>query len=85
MEYVFASLWFWLGAVAVVAIIGGVISRALHGANETRRHVADAANGGAYKQLAEDQAELNRRVLDRLDALDGRLAAVEKTLTDIPG
>lgn len=81
---IFYSLWFWLGAVAVVAIVAGVITSAITKGNETRRYVADAQNGGAYKQLAEETAELNRRLLERLDALDGRLASVERTLSEIP-
>jgi len=85
MEYVLSSLWFWLGAVAVVAIVAGVITTAITKGNETKRYVADAANGGAYKKFAEESADLNRRLLARLDALDGRLESVEKTLTDIPG
>lgn len=85
MEYVLASLWFWLGAIAVVAIIGGVIRSVVTTSATTKRYIADAANGGPYKKLAEDSAALNQRLLARLDALDGRLESVEKTLTDIPG
>lgn len=85
MEYVFGSLWFWIGAVAVVAIIAGAVNHAVTTTNKTKRYVADAANGGPYKQLAEESAAVQRQVLARLDALDGRLATVEKTLTDIPG
>ena len=29
MEYVLGSLWFWLGAVAVVGIVGGVLTTAI--------------------------------------------------------
>lgn len=85
MEYVLGSLWFWIGAVAVVAIIAGAVNHAVTTTNKTKRYVADAANGGPYKQLAEESAAVQRQVLARLDALDGRLATVEKTLTDIPG
>jgi hypothetical protein len=85
MEYVLSSLWFWLGAVAIVAILAGATTSALYGRNETKRKLAEAANGGDYKKLAEESADVNRRLLERLDALDGRLASVEKTLTDIPG
>ena len=85
MEYVFGSLWFWIGAVAVVAIIAGAVNHAVTTTNKTKRYVADAANGGPYKQLAEESAAVQRQVLARLDALDGRIATVEKTLTDIPG
>jgi hypothetical protein len=85
MEYVFSSLWFWLGVIALVAIIGGFITSALYGRNETKRKIAEAVNGGAYKTFAEEQADVNRRLLERLDAVDARLATIEKTLTDIPG
>lgn len=85
MEYVFSSLWFWLGAVAVVAIIAGAVNHWVTTTNKTRRYVADAANGGDYKRLAEESAATQQKLLARLDALDSRLGAVEKTLTDIPG
>lgn len=85
MEYVLGSLWFWIGVVALAAIIGGVITTAITKSNETKRHIADAANGGDYKRLAEETAVVNRRLSEQLSELDDRLARVEKTLTDIPG
>lgn len=85
MEYVLGSLWFWLGAVAVVGIVGGVLTTAITRSNETRRHLADAANGGDYQRLAEEFARRQQRVSEQLDELDDRLARIEKTLTDIPG
>ena len=85
MEYVLGSLWFWIGVVAVVAIIAGAVNHAVSTSNKTKRYVADAANGGPYKQLAEETAVVNRRLVQQLDELAGRIAAIEKTLTDIPG
>lgn len=85
MEYVLASLWFWIGVIALVAILGGFITSALYGRNETKRRIAEAEHGVAYRAFAEEQAAANTRLLERLDALDGRLATIEKTLTDIPG
>lgn len=85
MEHLFSSLWFWLGIIALVAIVGGFVSRALSGRNVTKREIAEAQNGGTYKKWAEEQAEVTRQLLERLDALDMRLATIEKTLTDIPG
>lgn len=85
MEYVLGSLWFWIGVIAVVAILAGAVNHFVTTSNKTRRYVADAANGGDYKKLAEEGAAVQRQLLARLDALDARLAAVEKTLTDIPG
>jgi len=84
MEYWFYSLWFWLGLVAVVAIIAGVITNAVNKGNETKRYVADAANGGDYRALAEQGAAVNAELLERLGAVEQRLASIEKTLTEIP-
>ena len=84
MEYWFYSLWFWLGLVAVVAIIAGVITNAVNKGNETKRYVADAANGGDYKKLADTTVAVNTELLARLGAVEQRLSSIEKTLTDIP-
>ena len=84
MEYLLYSPFFWLGLVAVVAIVAAVITNAVNKGNETKRYVADAANGGSYKQLAEDTATVNSDLLARLVAIEERLGSIEKTLTDIP-
>ena len=84
MEFWFYNLWFWLALVAVIAIIAGVVTNAVNKGNETKRYVADAAQGGSYKKLAEDTAAVNSQLLARLDAVEGRLGSIEKTLTDIP-
>lgn len=84
MEYLFYSLWFWIGLIAVVAIIAGVITNVVNKGNETRRYVADAAQGGSYKKLAEESAATNTEILSRLAAVEARLGSIEKTLTDIP-
>jgi ABC-type protease/lipase transport system fused ATPase/permease subunit len=84
MQYVVYSLWFWIGLVAVIAIVAGVVTNAVNKGNETKRYVADAANGGSYKKLAEDTAAVNAELLTRLGAVEQRLGSIEKTLTDIP-
>ena len=84
MEYLLYSPFFWLGLVAVVAIVAAVITNAVNKGNETKRYVADAANGGSYKHLAEDTATVNSDLLARLVAIEERLGSIEKTLTDIP-
>ena len=78
------SLWFWIGLIAALAIIAGVITNAVNKGNETKRYVADAANGGDYKKLADDSAAVNAKLLAELTAVEARLASIEKTLTDIP-
>ena len=81
----FASLWFWIGALAGVARIAAAVNHAVTTVNKTKRYVADAANGGPYKQLAEDTSRQLKLISEQLYELDDRLARVEKTLTDIPG
>lgn len=85
MEYVLGSLWFWIGVIAVVAIIAGGVNHWVTTTNKTKRYVADAANGGDYRALAAETAVVNRRLSEQLTELDERLARIEKTLTDIPG
>jgi len=81
---IFWSLWFWLGTVAVFGIIAGVITNGINKSAEARKYVADAQSGGNYKKLAEDASAVNAKVIARLDAVETRLAAIEKTLTEIP-
>ena len=81
---IFYSLWFWITIIAVVGIIAGVITNYVNKTSETRKYVADAQSGGNHKKIADDAAALNAKVIAKLDALDSRLAAIEKTLTDIP-
>lgn len=81
---IFYSLWFWLGIVAVVGIIAGVITNAVNKSAETRKYIADSPSAGEHKKLVEDAVALNAKVVERLDAMDSRLSAIEKTLTDIP-
>ena len=84
MEYWFYNLWFWLALVAVVAIVAGVVTNAVNKGNETKRYVADAANGGSYKKLAEDTAAVNSELLARVGAVEQHLGSIEKILTDLP-
>lgn len=83
MEFLY-SLWFWIGIVAVFGIVAGVIIHALDKKAEIAKHVADTQAGGDYRALVEQTLDANRMLLERLDAVDRRLTAVEKTLTDIP-
>ncbi|WP_395640055.1 hypothetical protein [Pseudolysinimonas sp.] len=85
MDNILSSPAFWTGIVVVTVIVAITITGALYGANETKRKLAEAAQGGDYKRLAEESAAVQRQLLTRLDGIESRLATVEKTLTDIPG
>ncbi|MBH0098711.1 hypothetical protein I6E68_06105 [Salinibacterium sp. NSLL150] len=81
---IFYSLWFWIAIIAVTGIIAGVITNAVNKKAETAKYVSDAQAGGDYRTLAEQTLEANQVLIQRLDAIEQRLAGVEKTLTDIP-
>lgn len=80
-----ASNWSSSGVwvIPVVAIIGGVTFLTLATYWKYRHRTAEAASPELRKAL-DANTEASRAVLAKLDALDQRLAAVEKTLTDIP-
>jgi hypothetical protein len=83
MEF-FQSFWFWIALIAVAGIIGAAVTNAVDKSSKTKIRVAELQAGGDYKKVADDAAALNAEVVERLSALDARLASVEKTLTDIP-
>ena len=69
----------WYGWIAIVGVIvWGVV--AIGGGLGFGRNRRDAALADAMR----DNAAVNKALLEKLDAIDGRLGAVEKTLNDIP-
>lgn len=68
--------WYaWFALIAMVPAAIGLIINA----------IASARGNTALKQQLEENAALNRKLLERLDTLDSRVGGVEKTLNDIPG
>lgn len=79
MEYV---PWFaWIPIVAIIswALISMVASR-----NNTKLKLAEASNNPELVDALRANAEVNRQLLEGMGGLENRLAAIEKTLTDIP-
>ena len=79
MEYV---PWFaWIPIVAIIswALISMVASR-----NNTKLKLAEASNNPELVDALRANAEVNRQFLEGMGGLENRLAAIEKTLTDIP-
>lgn len=66
---IFWNPLFWIGIIAIVAIVAYTILR---------------LRGGDYRKLAERSDATHTQVLARLTEVEARLAAIEKTLTDIP-
>lgn len=65
----------WFAWIAIIGIIvGGIVS-------------VSTMSNGRKSELAEalkQNAEINEKLVARLDNIDARLSAVEKTLNDIP-
>ena len=68
----------WVYLIPLVGIIGGITVAiyAIYVKSKSREVEPDSA------RLAQESAAVNRLVLDRLDAIDVRLAAVEKSLRE---
>jgi hypothetical protein len=73
MQYVYG----WI--VPTVAVIGGLIYLILHSYWKSR-----SAGGATAQRAVDEHTATNKAVLDKLDSIDNRLTAVEKTLNDIP-
>ncbi len=81
---IFWNIFFWLALVAIVSLVSWTTVQVVSKNAETRKYIADAQNGGDYKALAEQSEVTNGRVLESLGSVNVRLAAIEKTLTEIP-
>lgn len=73
----------WEYIVAVVVIVGGIIYVILARYFKTKREIAQLNGSSVASKILEENTEMNSKVLQKLDALESRLATVEKTLTDI--
>lgn len=74
----------WAYLIPIIAI-GGVTTYAIFRKYfKTKRAIAEVSGSGVALKAVEENAQVNRQLLAKLDSLDARLAAVEKTLTDIP-
>ncbi len=78
------NLWFWIGVIAVTGIIAAIATNAINARHQTKRHIAEVRNGGDYKRIVDEVADVNARLLTRLDAVEDRLSAIEKLLKEIP-
>lgn len=77
MEYAFAFL------VPIVAIIGGITYSIFNQYFKTRRHVAEAEGSPALREALVKSNETNAALLEKLTALDSRLGAIERTLSEV--
>lgn len=81
---IYWNLFFWLALVAIVGIIAGVTINVVNRKAQSREYIADASNGGDYKSLAARSEATNLDILAKLENVEKRLDAIERTLTEIP-
>jgi len=72
----------WFAWIPIIAIIGWALISIVESRNNTKLKLAEA-NPELVDALTAN-GEANRQLLERLSGLENRLAAIEKTLTDIP-
>ena len=67
----------WFAWIAIVGIVFGCVTTMVTARNNNEADVE-------LRLQLEQNVELNRQLLARLDSLDNRMAGVEKTLSDVP-
>lgn len=74
----------WFAWIPIIAIISGALISIRGSRNNTKLKLAEASNNPELVEALAANAEANRQLLEKLSGLENRLAAIEKTLTDIP-
>jgi len=74
---------YWVYSIPLAAIIGGITIAIFAMYFKNKKDIATMAGTGALR-AGENNAQVNRQVLARLDALDARLAAVENKVSRVP-
>ena len=77
----YMPFWAW---IAIIAIIGGITWQIINSVLASKERRAESAGASELRTLIAENTELNHRLVERLESLDGRLAKVEQTLNDIP-
>jgi hypothetical protein len=76
----FQSLSFLVPVAAIIGWFAYLAVTAKYQAKENIARITDER----VRQLTEENLQLNRQVLARLDQLENKVTGIEKTLTDIP-
>jgi hypothetical protein len=77
----YMPFWAW---IAIIAIIGGITWQIINTVLASKERRAESAGATELRTLVAQNTELNQKLVEKLDTLDGRLAKVEQTLNDIP-
>ena len=74
----------WFAWIPIIAIIGWALISMVESRNNTKLKLAEASNNPELVDALKANTEVNRQLLEGMGGLENRLAAIEKTLTDIP-
>lgn len=70
----------WYAWIAIIGVIGWATMVIIGATGYSRSKRGD----GGLQRVIEENGIVNKALLEKLDSIDARLGAVEKTLTDIP-
>lgn len=70
--------------IPIVAIAGGITYAILNSYWKSKAGHAAASGTPELAAALTESTAVNKALLEKLNSIDSRLAAVEKTLTDIP-
>jgi hypothetical protein len=70
----------WYAWIAIIGVIGWAAMVIIGAAGYGRSKRGDSG----LQRVIEENGIVNKALLEKLDSIDARLGAVEKTLTDIP-
>jgi len=73
----------WAYLIPIVAIIGGITAAIFNQYFKTRRRVAETEGSPALREALVQSNDINARLLDRLNTMDARLGAIERTLSEV--
>lgn len=69
--------------IPIVAIIGGITYAIFNKYFKTRRHLAESEGSRALAQALAASNQVNAALLEKLTAVDARLGAIERTLSEV--
>lgn len=77
----FVPWWAW---IAIIGIIGGITYQIVVARANAKTRQMELGGADELREVVKANTAVSTELLSKLESLDKRLAAVEKTLNDIP-
>lgn len=77
----FVPWWAW---IAIIGIIGGITYQIVVARANAKTRQTELGGADELREVVKANTAVSTELLSKLESLDKRLAAVEKTLNDIP-